>query len=283
MDYLPSQKVWSWVHSAGVWLLMVLIGNLLYWALAQAGLWHTAWATVVMLTAASAVVLALSSQQLHSTAGVWRHRWPLQTHAYAYLWRGTGPVALLVLLGALGASLTSRGYTAPLPYLPLLNPTDLSVALGLAITALWMSRVRSSDLPLPALAHDPLWKTAWTAVAFIAINTVWLRIAHNFGGVDWTVDALFASFLVQAGYSLLWTLLALALMLTAHRRQQRSLWMVGAALLGLTVLKLLLIDLSNHGGGERIVTFVGVGVMMLVIGYFAPMPPAREPAKEHGL
>ncbi len=74
--------------------------------------------------------------------------------------------------------------------------------------------------------------------------------------------------------------MALALMLTAHRRLQRTLWMGGAGLLGLTVLKLLLIDLSNRGGGERIVTFIGVGVIMLVIGYFAPLPPAQQPSKE---
>lgn len=279
-DALPPLGAWSWVHSAGVWLLMLLGGNLLYWAVEQAGLWHTAWATVVMLAAASCVLLALSAQRLFDTASSWRQRWPLQTQAYAYLWRGAAPVALLVLLGALGVALTSRGNTAPLPYVPLLNPTDLSVALGLAVSALWMQRLRASSLPLPALARDGAWKAAWLVVAFVALNTVWLRIAHHFGGVAWAADALFASFLVQAGYSLLWTSLALALMLTAHRRQQRPLWMGGAALLGLTVLKLLLIDLSNRGGGERIVTFIGVGVLMLVIGYFAPLPPAQERPQE---
>jgi uncharacterized membrane protein len=36
---------------------------------------------------------------------------------------------------------------------------------------------------------------------------------------------------------------------------------------------LLLVDLSNVGGAERIVTFIAVGVLMLVVGYFAPLPP----------
>ncbi|HET7598011.1 MAG TPA: hypothetical protein VFK15_13850 [Burkholderiales bacterium] len=27
------------------------------------------------------------------------------------------------------------------------------------------------------------------------------------------------------------------------------------------------------GGVERIVSFIGVGVLMLVIGYFSPVPP----------
>lgn len=277
---LPPAKAWSWVHSAGVWLLMLLGGNLLYWAVEQAGLWHTAWATVVMLAASSTVLLVLGAQRLFDTTSAVRQRWPLQTQAYAYLWRGAAPVAVLVLLGALGVALTSRGNTAPLPYVPLLNPTDLAVTLGLAVCALWMQRVCASTLPVPALARDGAWKAAWLAVAFVAINTVWLRMAHHFGGVTWAADALFASFLVQAGYSLLWTTLALALMLTAHRRQQRPLWMGGAALLGLTVLKLLLVDLSNRGGGERIVTFIGVGVLMLVIGYFAPIPPPTHSTEE---
>ena len=40
------------------------------------------------------------------------------------------------------------------------------------------------------------------------------------------------------------------------------------------VVKLLLVDLANAGGGERVVTFMAVGVLMLITGYFAPLPPA---------
>ena len=49
--------------------------------------------------------------------------------------------------------------------------------------------------------------------------------------------------------------------------------MVGADLMFTVVLKLLLLDLSNVGTIERIVAFVGVGLLMLVVGYFAPAPP----------
>ena len=76
--------------------------------------------------------------------------------------------------------------------------------------------------------------------------------------------------------SLWWTLLALALMVTAHRRRQRVLWMSGAGLLGLVVLKLFAVDLANSGGGERIFAFIGVGALMLVVGYLAPLPPRKE-------
>lgn len=102
---------------------------------------------------------------------------------------------------------------------------------------------------------------------------MWLRIAHHFFHVPWDGDALFNSFVVQTGYAILWTLMAISLMVLAHRRVQRALWLVGAGLLGLVVVKLLLVDLSNVGGVERIITFIVVGVLMLVVGYFAPLPP----------
>jgi len=55
----------------------------------------------------------------------------------------------------------------------------------------------------------------------------------------------------------------------------RAAWMVGAGLLAAVVLKLLIIDLSGTGTVTRIVSFIGVGVLMLVIGYVAP-PPGKE-------
>ena len=85
---------------------------------------------------------------------------------------------------------------------------------------------------------------------------------------------------VQTGLAILWTLLAMGLMLHAHRRALRASWLVGAALLVAVVVKLLLVDLSNAQGWERIVTFVGVGVLMLVIGYFVPMPPKTRAAEQ---
>jgi uncharacterized membrane protein len=37
---------------------------------------------------------------------------------------------------------------------------------------------------------------------------------------------------------------------------------------------LFFVDLSNIGGIERIVSFIGVGLLMLVIGYVSPVPPS---------
>ncbi len=55
----------------------------------------------------------------------------------------------------------------------------------------------------------------------------------------------------------------------------RSIWIIGASLLGLVILKLFLLDLANLENVARIVSFISVGVLMLIIGYFAPIPPSK--------
>ena len=45
--------------------------------------------------------------------------------------------------------------------------------------------------------------------------------------------------------------------------------------MAVVVVKLFLVDLAKVGGVERIVSFIAVGVLMLVIGYFAPLPPKK--------
>lgn len=276
LDGMAPQRWWAWVHSGGVWLLVLLAGNLLVWAVQRAHLQGTAWASVVFLVASMLVLLALTRRSLYAADSAVRQRWPLDRFAQAYLWRSAVPLVLVVALGAMLVAVYSNGHAQPLPYLPLLNPTDIAVALALAALALWLHRVRDSDLDLPQGIHDARWILVLAAMAFVAVNTVWLRAVHHYADVPWVAHRLFSSFLVQAGYSILWTLLALGLMLVAHRRHARPVWMGGAALLGLTVAKLFLVDLSNRGGSERIVAFIAVGALMLVVGYFAPIPPARE-------
>lgn len=280
LDALPPQRWWRAVHTGGVWLVALLVGNLLVWAVQQAQLQGTSWAAVIFLVASVLVLLALCTRSLYDAGSRVRQAWPLNRFATAYLWHAAVPLAVAVGLGAVLVAVSSNGNARPLPYVPLLNPTDLTVALALLAAALWHTRVRHSALPVPAWVHDTRWVLVLCAMGFVAVNTVWLRVAHHYAAVPWDAERLFESFLVQAGYSILWTLLALGLMLVAHRRHARPVWMGGAALLGLTVAKLFLVDLSNRGGSERIVAFIAVGVMMLVVGYFAPIPPASAVAQD---
>ena len=270
IDRLAPRHWFSWMHALGAWTLVILLADSLIHAVDRADLWRTAWGAVALLVAGTATLLCLA---MLPTSRRLASRWPFSRFASSYAWLAAAPLAAGVFIGGLLVALSSRGNAAPLPYIPLLNPTDLAVALSLGALALWLLRLRGTDMPVPATLRGSLPKAALFFAAFIAINTVWLRIAHHLAGVPWDAVPLFDSFLVQTGYAILWTLLALVLMVLAHRRAQRPLWMLGAGLLGLTLAKLFLIDLSNAGGTERIVAFIAVGILMLVVGYLAPLPP----------
>ena len=104
------------------------------------------------------------------------------------------------------------------------------------------------------------------------------RAVHFWAGVPYTVHGLFHSVIYQAALTMTWSTIALLTMVLATRRALRVMWFVGAALLGVVVFKLFLVDLTGIGTVARIISFVGVGLLMLVIGYFSPLPPrqARE-------
>jgi uncharacterized membrane protein len=114
------------------------------------------------------------------------------------------------------------------------------------------------------------------ALAFVWLNAALLRTIHHWAGVPFAVEPLLRSTLVQTSLSIFWTVLALTTMLVATRKGARIVWLTGAALLVVVIAKLFLVDLSRVGTIERIVSFVGVGLLMLVIGYFSPLPPAGQ-------
>ncbi|MDE2203397.1 MAG: DUF2339 domain-containing protein [Burkholderiaceae bacterium] len=201
----------------------------------------------------------------------WRMRWPIARFERAYLLWGAAPLAALLWLWSL-AGAASDGNAAPLFYLPILNPLDVAQLLVFVAVALWMRRVA-----LQKLVPEPLViGYAAGATLFIWANAVLLRTLHHWAHVPYTLDALGDSMLVQASLSMFWTVLALAVMVTATRRASRSLWLTGGALLGVTVIKLFLFDLSRVTGVERIVSFIAIGVLLLLIGYLSPLPPMGQ-------
>ena len=284
----------STLHAGGVWLLAAMLAESLQLGIDRARLWDTSWAGVIYLVSVTAVLAALTrwagrAAPLRQTDGM---RWPLHPNAPAYWWNAAVPLAVLALAGAAIAALLAEGVTDPLPYLPLLNPVDLSVALALAALALWRRMVASAAHPpagaAPLLGEVPVIMTG--LIAFGWINAIWLRSAHHWLDIPWTPHDLAADGTVQTGISILWTLLAMALMLYAKRSGARVLWLTGAALLAAVVAKLLLLDMSKVEGLARIIAFMGVGGLMLAIGYFVPLPPRKgeessprkgEDAKEH--
>ena len=205
----------------------------------------------------------------------WRDakRWPFDRHGDAYgSAAGTTLAALLVAWFAI-VNVVSPGDPAPLPFVPIANPLDLSLATALVALARWSRAwARVGE------------RTRWAALgagAFLALNGTVVRAAHHWGDVPWRFAALAEYKPLQAALTLTWTATALALMLWATRKGVRGAWMAGAALLAAVVVKLFAIDLAALSGLTRVVAFMGVGALLLVIGYVAPLPPS-VPQDERG-
>jgi uncharacterized membrane protein len=202
--------------------------------------------------------------------------WPMGTHRIPYLTLGVGPVAVGVWAWSIYAALNENGDPAPLPYLPLLNPLDVVLGLALTTAILWMLTLRREVPAGPLL--PPREGTLWVAAAtvFLWLNATLARTVHHTLDVPYT-EALFDEPVYQTAVSIFWTVLAVATMGIAARRGTRSFWLVGAVLLGIVVVKLFVVDLSSISTVARIVSFIVVGLLLLLVGYVAPLPP-RPPA-----
>jgi uncharacterized membrane protein len=198
----------------------------------------------------------------------------------ALLRLSTAPLALLLLLLVFVQSFSVSGESAPVPYLPLLNPTDLSHVLALAAVWLW---TRQNAETTAAATSTQRWsrflrqiRFAGFAAAFVGFTALLGRAVHQYTGVEYDPDELFHSEAFQVAVSVAWTLLALSLMWFSSRTKLRSGWSVGAVLLSVTICKLFFVDLGRLGTGAKIITFLGVGALMLLIAFVAPLPPPKS-------
>jgi uncharacterized membrane protein len=165
-----------------------------------------------------------------------------------------------------------------LPYIPLLNPFDVLSVAAVALLGYGL-RVQQRDGRWSRVdgSISPNLIVGGTALLLSTIAVV--RAVHHFTGVTWESSALMGSVGVQSTLSIYWAVLGLGGMVIGARRASRGIWMAGAALMIIVVMKLFVIDLGNTGTVARIVSFLGVGVMLLVVGYFSPVPPKRERAE----
>ena len=202
----------------------------------------------------------------------WREasRWPFDRYGETYGHATGTALAALVVVWFVMVNLTSPGNASPLPYLPVANPLDL------VLVAALFSLVRWSQT-WGRVAEATRYR-ALAAAAFLALNGTVVRAAHHWGDVRWRLDALVGYRPLQAALTLTWTVTALALMLWATRKAVRVAWMAGAALLAVVIIKLFVVDLAALSGLTRVIAFMGVGALLLVIGYVAPLPPAPAEA-----
>ncbi len=288
---------WGWVawptvlaaHLLSMRLLQPLLGRQLAFGHAP-GVWFVLLCTALELRyrlwTASATGYGwywLGWTLLPSLYLVWLSRdrkffWPIREYLAAYKQYAGLPVAVVLFAWFWAANLMSPGSSAPLPYLPLLNPLEIALLLSLAGVMLWTRHTLPTFGVAQPVCHRILnWGAAASLFAFMTLFVC--RLSFHFfnpDGAAYTFKNMVSSMAVQAGWSITWTLCAFGLMFYGTRAKRRQLWIIGAALIGLVVIKLFLVDLSNRGGLERVFSFIGVGTLLLIIGYFSPLPPSQN-------
>ena len=263
----PLARVW---HLASLFGTVALVSGELLWQVDRIA--SPDWAVTAAIAVAGLAMLSILATRK-------RPAWPVASNRAAYL-----PAAVVLvglqLAGTAITSVASPGDPAPLDYIPLLNPFGLGMLFaGMTAFVAWRH-----VLPDPAVP-DSLRRLApfVLAPAFFVITTAALvRAVHHLAGVAWSLEVLFESVRVQATLSIYWGLLGFVCMIGGARKSRRALWLAGAGFMAVVVVKLFLVDLGNSGTVERIVSFIGTGVLLLVVGYFAPAPP-RASADAEGV
>jgi uncharacterized membrane protein len=257
----------EWLHGGACWALALLFAWELEWQVAErtTGVWASlAWGLI------PALMLAwFGRREL-------RPAWPVAQHEVGYRLYGAAPIAVAQCIWIVVINLSSTGDPAWLPYLPLLNPLDVCVALAIAALAMWWSALAPEQ-------RASLWQfdirvliAVAAGIVFLWLNAALIRTLHHNWGAPITAYGITHSTFVQSALSIFWGVLGFAAMTAAAKQRWRYVWIVGAGLMIVVVAKLFLVDLSSIGTVARIASFLTVGLLLLITGYFAPLPPKRD-------
>ena len=203
-----------------------------------------------------------------------RRSWPMSAWPTAYLGIGGAGLAVYLWLWSLVANLSDAG-AFPLPYLPIANPLELAQGLALATVAGWLVFLQR-DAPRSGVC--PMMPLTWPAVVFAlfaGVTAVLLRFIHHYLGIEYQADALMAFDRRAVG----------AVDFLGTRRARRPWWSAPQRAGGSSGSR---VPPARRGAAQRcsswtcpapatvarIVSFIGVGVLMLIIGRFSPVPPA---------
>ncbi|MFZ2237601.1 MAG: DUF2339 domain-containing protein [Dokdonella sp.] len=243
-------------HNGWLWAWTLTLGLLLQWFATDHGLadgW--AWALSALPLLALATLLRKKPSWI---------AWPIGD-AFSHVLPGLSGLLLLALVLVFGNSLFAPGSSAPLPFVPVINPLELMQLAILLLIA------RGDGFATFGNAVVSQRTRVLVVLGFALITFATLRGVHHVGGVPWN-EALVWTTLAQTSLTVVWSLVGMAAWIVGSRRGNRSLWLAGAVLMGIVLLKLLLVDRNHLGNLYGIASFIAYGLLCTVIGYLAPAP-----------
>ncbi len=251
----------------------------------------------MFLLVASATVAALVTVEVNDLLRVWRldldpdpiaFRWFLSLLFLGTLWVALGAAAFwaglrqqlsallglgVFLLGLGTMVLALRGLSVPVIdfHQPLLNVRVLTMLAGaglLVLSARWAAK--HPDALRNASAIPQVLAVAAVAIVFSMLTGEardWFErsvVAARESGPLVLADLRDEQ---QLAISIVWLLYSVALMAAGFWRSHRGLRLVAMGLFGITILKIFLYDLSSLETGYRIVSFIGLGGILLGVSY----------------
>lgn len=209
----------------------------------------------------------LSMVILPLSFAAWCYVQPIQTR-WRKFWQARNTLVLMLFWIVCSQIFSQQAFAGY--WLPIFNPFDL-VSIAMLIGFIWILNLQmkaglEKSLGAILMMSSLLWLSSYVV----------LRALHVYFATPYNDWKMWENALVQLSFTLLWVSLAFICMLTATKRNLRSLWIFGGCILVLVTLKLVLFDLSHIGTLTRVISFLGAGLVMLVIAYIAPMPELEE-------
>ena len=174
-----------------------------------------------------------------------------------------------------------------LPYIPVFNLYDIAVLLAMAYglmvyyvaqNSYVLHSTATSTVPIANNLSQRLniLLKVIGIIGFWLLSSMLVRTLHAYASTPLWLDGAWGDDKVQTSLTILWTLTALIATFMSSRNGKRFWWFMGIGLLGVVVIKLVLIDLSQTGAILRVISFLVAGSLILLIGYLAPLPPDHD-------
>ncbi|MGW8195589.1 MAG: DUF2339 domain-containing protein [Desulforhopalus sp.] len=254
-------------HLTTMWLLMFVLSREVSWYIKNVVGGTETWVLASWgLIPAGALLLLICFGK--------RRIWPVAQYPVLYLGAG-GVLPVIGLAGWIFIACPVVGSSWPLPYIPLLNPLELTGILVTTTLVLWVTNRRPRGGSRCVFPEKPSLAVI-ALLFFLWISSVIGRAVHFYAGIPYFMASLYRSVIFQASLAAFWGTAALALTVFGTRRGSRAMWTGGVLLLVMVIVKLFFVDLSNTGILARVVSLLVVGIVMLMVGYFSPLPPRHE-------
>lgn len=188
----------------------------------------------------------------------------------ALLRSGIGYILASLLAFWSVVALSHSGQSDLMGWLPLFNALDIMQLLIFVVLVAFVSSIEVGE----EMKRNLL--SIGFGFLFVWLNMMVLRSVSHWAVVPWSISEVFVHPYTQSALSIFWTLIGLGLTFFSTRKQKRILWIVGASLLAIVVFKLFAFDLHDSDKLVSTISFIAVGILLLLVGYFSPIPPKRK-------